>query len=224
MPPAYLIHRDSNVAECLENWDCPSFAEAAPLEISHFHPRSSDHRPRTQVRALHNGKHLFLRFDVDDRFVVSRATKFQESVCFDSCVEFFFRPKPTSGYFNLEINCGGTPLLHYVEDPTRIESGLKKWAPVSAEHALQITIFHSMPATVFPERAEPTRWRIGCVIPVSMLEPYAGAIGRLDGQRWTANFYKCADRSSHPHWGSWSPIGEALNFHQPQMFGDLDFQ
>ena len=37
------------------------------------------------------------------------------------------------------------------------------------------------------------------------------------------NFFKCADDSSHPHWASWAPIGEALNFHQPQYFAPLRF-
>ena len=47
-------------------------------------------------------------------------------------------------------------------------------------------------------------------------------IDRASGQVWRANLYKCGDQTSHPHWASWAPIGEALNFHQPGFFGGLD--
>ena len=53
------------------------------------------------------------------------------------------------------------------------------------------------------------------------MEQYVGRLCNLPGQTWRGNFYKCADRSSHPHWASWSPLGEPLNFHTPQFFGPL---
>jgi hypothetical protein len=60
-------------------------------------------------------------------------------------------------------------------------------------------------------------------IPLALFEAYAGALGALPGTSWRANFYKCADRTSHPHWGAWNPIGEVLNFHKPETFGELRF-
>jgi hypothetical protein len=45
----------------------------------------------------------------------------------------------------------------------------------------------------------------------------------LSGQTWRANLYKCADLSSHPHWGAWAEIGERLDFHQPSRFGEIAF-
>ncbi|MCD6337129.1 MAG: hypothetical protein J7M01_02720, partial [Candidatus Marinimicrobia bacterium] len=36
------------------------------------------------------------------------------------------------------------------------------------------------------------------------------------------NLYKCGDKTSHPHWASWSPI-DKLNFHQPKHFGEFVF-
>ena len=55
------------------------------------------------------------------------------------------------------------------------------------------------------------------------------ALGALDlgpleppaQRRWRGNFYKCADESSHPHWASWRPIGEKLDFHTPEFFGEI---
>jgi hypothetical protein len=42
------------------------------------------------------------------------------------------------------------------------------------------------------------------------------------GNLWRANFYKCGDDTSHPHWAAWSPVDE-LNFHLPRCFGRLGF-
>ena len=37
-----------------------------------------------------------------------------------------------------------------------------------------------------------------------------------------ANFYKCGDKTVHPHYACWNPVGgEKPNFHQPQSFGKL---
>jgi len=58
---------------------------------------------------------------------------------------------------------------------------------------------------------------------IGRLPAGAGADGTLAGTEWRANCFKCADETSHPHWASWAPIGEALNFHQPQYFGVFHF-
>ena len=37
-----------------------------------------------------------------------------------------------------------------------------------------------------------------------------------------ANFYKCGDKTAHPHYLSWSPIHtEKPDFHRPEFFGEL---
>lgn len=45
----------------------------------------------------------------------------------------------------------------------------------------------------------------------------------MSGRIWTANFQKCADETSHPHWVSWMPLPE-LNFHLPDFFGEIVFR
>ncbi|MBI5094406.1 MAG: diguanylate cyclase, partial [Candidatus Hydrogenedentes bacterium] len=68
-----------------------------------------------------------------------------------------------------------------------------------------------------------TEWADEYPIPRALFETYVGPLGRIDGQTWRANFYKCGDETSHPHWASWAPIGEELNFHQPQYFAPIHF-
>ena len=84
-------------------------------------------------------------------------------------------------------------------------------------------ITSSLPPVVDPEITEPVNWSLEAVIPVEILEAFVGPLGPLPGQIWRANFYKCGDRTSHPHWVMWSPIGEIFSFHQPAFFGRLEF-
>lgn len=141
-----------------------------------------------------------------------------------ACAEFFVQTKPQRGYFNIEVNCGGTMLLYYVEDPTMTQHGLARAAPVLPEFAAQISILHTLPTRVEPAITADTRWSIAYRVPFVVFEHYVGSIGSLAGQIWRGNLFKCADQSSHPHWGTWSPIGEELNFHQPKYFGELHLQ
>jgi hypothetical protein len=218
------VPRVRQLPESMGRWDDPLWPTSATLDISSFHPLSSAHRPKTQVRLLHDGRTLAILFRVQDRFVRSVHTRPNEQVCEDSCVEFFVQPRPDKGYFNFEVNAGGTMLLYYVEDPARAPDGsLKRFRPVEESLARRIEIHHSLPPAVDPEIAVPTAWTIELRIPVEIMESYIGPLGDLTGQRWRANFYKCGDKTSHPHWGAWSPVGEALNFHQPARFGVLNF-
>jgi hypothetical protein len=40
-----------------------------------------------------------------------------------------------------------------------------------------------------------------------------------------ANFYKCADQTSHPHWLTWASVDYPQpKFHLPEFFGRLVFE
>jgi hypothetical protein len=223
MPSQYTAHPFQENAPLDEPWDGPKWSAAEEARIDNFHTASSAHRPAVAAKLMYDVANLYLRFRVEDRFVVAKHAEFQNPVWRDSCVEFFVQPRMTGGYFNFEINCGGALLSYYIEDWTRSADGFAKFTPISAEHGRQIRITHSLPSLVMPERQEPTEWRVACAIPLEVLEAYAGPLGPLAGQTWRGNFFKCADDSSHPHWASWAPIGEELNFHQPKYFGSLRF-
>jgi hypothetical protein len=141
----------------------------------------------------------------------------------DSCVEFFLQPKPDRGYFNFEFNCGGSLLCYYIVDPVRVPGGFRDFTPLPEADGRQVAIYHSMPPRVEPEIAEPTEWRLEFSIPFSVLEKWVGPVGRVGGQEWRANLYKCGDETSHPHWASWAPVDE-LNFHLPRCFGTIQFE
>jgi len=200
--------------------DDPAWAQAEAGCVAAFRPEGSDHRPDVRFAVLHDATSLYVRFEVRDRYVRSVQTAYQGSVCTDSCVEFFVQPRPDRGYLNFETNAGGTLLLSYIEDATRTPGGFRKFRPVDAVWGRQIVVHHTLPAVVEPEMTGPVAWRLGYRIPVTLIEAHTGPLGPLDGQVWRANFYKCADHTSHPHWASWSPV-TAFNFHLPECFGEL---
>jgi hypothetical protein len=219
----YTAYPAAGTAPLDAPWESPLWQQAEEAHIDQFHTAGSSHRPVVRARLLYDAANLYLRFRVEDRYVVAKHTQFQDPVWRDSCVEFFVEPRPSSGYFNFEINCGGALLSYYIEDSTRTPDGFAKFTRLAPEHGARICITHSMPATVMPEQEGPVVWQIGCRIPLAVLEAYAGPLGLLAGQAWRGNFYKCADDSTHPHWASWAPIGEELNFHQPSCFALIRF-
>mgnify|MGYP005629962841 CR=1 FL=1 len=204
----------------------PALWSTECISVDHFPWEDSGHRPKVCARALWDEHFLAVRFDVEDRYVRAVAQNFNDSVCLDSCVEFFVAPSADpaqDAYFNFEVNCGGTILLH------RCASGAERAAGgsndnVTAEDGATIRMAHTLPKIVEPELEDPTNWAIEYHVPWSLFEAYFGAVTPSAGTTWRANFYKCGDRTSHPHWASWSPVDTPRpNFHQPAFFQPIHF-
>lgn len=223
-PARYTIHRAESLPPVTAAWDDRAWACADTLTIARFHPRSSGHHPHTQVRLLHDGQAIAVIFRVEDRFVVARNTEYQSPTHKDSCVEFFVKPIADRGYFNFEFNAIGTLLLWYVEKPRGPDGVFEKYTEVSKDLADTIQVHASLKGPIPNERPESIIWTISYRIPLALLERYTGPLAPLSGQTWRANFYKCADDSTHPHWGHWADIGERLDFHQPDRFGEIVFE
>jgi hypothetical protein len=204
-------------------WDAPAWTRAETLELAHFRPEGSDHRPRTRARLLHAPDGLFGIFRVEDRYVRSVHTRFGDAVYQDSCVEVFLAPRPERGYLNFEMNCGGTLLASHVRDPRRVPGGFADFERLGADEGRSVLVRSSLPRTVDPEVESPLTWELAFFIPRELLERRVGPLGPLAGQAWRANLYKCGDQTSHPHWASWAPLDER-NFHLPRCFGTLLFE
>ena len=199
-----------------------SWASIPALQIQHFHHKSSAHRPTVAVRLAASRTHLHCCWQVMDAQVVSKVTEPNGSVCTDSCVELFFAPKSGHGYFNLEINAGGTKHCSYIEDSRVVDGAFAKMRFLTPSDLTKIAVRSTLPPVISPEIAGPTTWEMAVAIPFEVLSDYVGQLIEPAGT-WRANLYKCADLSSTPHWASWSPIGERLAFHQPEFFGSLHF-
>ncbi len=225
-PPSgdcYTVRRVDGDIDGHTPWTSDDWRRAPHLNVDRFRPESSDHRPRTIAKLLWDDAALWGAFTVEDRYIRCVHTHFQSPVYEDSCVEFFVQPRPDRGYFNFEFNCGGALLASYITDPTRTETGFKAWQPLAPEEGRRVGVWPSMPAVVDPEMAEPGTWQLVFRIPFDILRPYTGALRADEGDVWRANFYKCGDATSHPHWAAWRPV-DALNFHLPRCFGYLRFE
>lgn len=204
------------------NWDKPEWKNAPVAELTHYMGDKPDHFPRTQAKVLYDDKALYVIFRVEDRYVRAVAGQHDDPVCLDSCAEFFFVPGMdlSKGYFNMEMNCGGTMLFHFQVIPR------KDSVAIGNDDLNRIEIAHNMPKTVNPEISAPTTWVIEYRLPLDILPKYRKDITKPGpGVTWRANFFKCADNSSHPHWLTWSKVERPRpDFHVPECFGTLQFE
>ncbi len=220
----YTIARTEQLSAPDGIWEREEWQEAETLEVTHFSWEDSGHHPKTQARLLYNDTTLAVIFCVEDRYIRAVAEKYQDGVCRDSCVEFFVAPLTESDvYFNFEVNCGGTTLLHRNPHPEARERGEQRTG-VSEADWRTVALAHSMPRIVEPEVTESKTWTVEYHVPFALFHKYFDGVRHDTGTRWRANFYKCGDQTSHPHWGSWAPVDTPRpNFHVPASFQTLVF-
>jgi len=222
--PEYFVRRAVQRPLLDGQWNSVAWRAAETLEVAHFYPKSGGHHPVTHARMVYDEAGLYGIFRVEDCYVLCTHTEYQSAVYKDACVEFFVKPKPDRGYMNFEMNCGGAMLLRYIEDPTRTADGFAKYCTVPAEIGGLVRRHATFYGKVEPEIVEPVVWTLEYHIPFRVLETYVGALGDVRGTEWRANFHKCAENNSHPHWATWTAVGERLDFHQPDGFGVIRFE
>ncbi|MDQ1328144.1 MAG: Carb-bd dom fam9 protein [Candidatus Poribacteria bacterium] len=216
----YEVHRLAGTISIDGKWDKPQWRNIKSIEIKNHMGEKPKYQPATKVKMVYDDEHIYVIFRVEDQYVRSVAEEYHGPVWRDSCVEFFFTPGQdlTLGYLNLEVNCGGTALLHYQKSPGQ---------DVKEAHVAdmdQIKIAHSLPKIVDPEITEPIVWTIEYRLPFAVIQKYCQITMPEPGGVWRANFYKCAESNSHPHWLTWSFVEHRQpNFHLPAFFGTLEF-
>jgi hypothetical protein len=202
-------------------WDKLPWIEIPPINIDQYAGKKPDHFPGVQAKMAYDPAALYVIFQVSDRYVLALSKNYQDEVANDSCVEFFFTPGEdlSQGYFNLEVNCGGTALFHHQKGRKMDD------VPVAITDFDQVQIMHTLPHIVDPEIEEAVTWVVEYRLPFAILSNYVRVGLPSSGRTWRANLYKCADGSSHPHWLTWSPIDTPVpDFHRPEFFGQLIFQ
>ncbi len=203
------------------NWDKPQWQSVEAMSIRCLLGDKPKFIPNTQAKLLYDDNNLYVIFCVCDHYVKAVAQETQGPVWEDSCVEFFFSPQNASPlpYFNLEINCGGTALMHYNRVPRQDVS------PLETTEVERIEIASALPKIVNPEIDTATTWTIEYRMPLAILTKFPSYTHPRPAVTWHANFFKCGDKTSNPHWLTWSPItNDTLDFHQPQFFGTLVFE
>jgi hypothetical protein len=203
------------------DWSKLQWKNIKPVEITNYMGEVPGYKPDVQAKMMYDNNNLYVIFLVRDRYVRCITKDFNGPVWEDSCVEFFFAPDNNfpERYFNLEINCGGTPLMHY-----NTIAG-KETTIIDPHDLAKIEIAHTLPQIIDPEIKNQVTWSIEYCLPVSMLKKYSDITFPKPGVEWRANFYKIAENSSNPHYITWSVvINDKPNFHIPKYFGLLKFQ
>lgn len=175
------------------------------------------YQPEVHFRMAHNGKAIWVKFYVTEEFILAERTETNSATHRDSCVEFFIDPLQDGNYYNFEFNGIGTTHLAYGpgrKDRSFIDAQLIKD---------QIKIMSSLGNEPFKEKDGGHSWEMTVVIP-SRVFTHSPEIN-LKNLKAKANFYKCADDTSRPHYLTWNPVGtERPDFHQPTYFGNLVFE
>lgn len=218
----YTVKKTEKPIELTTDWNDSQWENANVLTIENYIRERPEHFPKAQAKLMYDDNYVYAIFRVEDNYIRVVADTTHGKVWQDSCVEFFFSPDANSPerYFNLETNAGGTMLFRYNDKTAEIENYLD---PADCN---ELKIQTTLPTIVEPEITEPTTWTLTYKIPIEVLEKYATIVKPASGVQWRANFYKCADKTSHPHWLCWSPITqkEKAHFHLPQYFGAIEFE
>ncbi len=216
----YTIRKAKQLVNLNDSFSEGAWKDAELLPINLVHSKSSDHHPVVNARLLYDNAGIYIRFEVQDQYVLARHKNYQDPVCTDSCVEFFIHPQGRKDYYNFEMNAVGTLLLYNISDATRTPTGFVGYAPVPREKVQGMAIATSLHGVIDPEIAEPVNWSLAAFIPFSIFELDANPVS---GEVWRANLFKCGDNSSHPHWISAYPLTD-LNFHLPECFKEVVFE
>lgn len=178
-------------------------------------PDQYPYKPDVAFRMAYTDEALLLHFRVSEENVRSVAGADNGPVWEDSCVEFFSIPANDGVYYNMECNCtghllvgGGAGRQGRQHAPQDVLDKVDRWS--------------SLGTGDFEERQAPAQWEVALVIPFSTY--FLHQITSMDGCCIRANFYKCGDKLSKPHFLSWNSITwEKPNFHLPDFFGELQF-
>lgn len=222
----YTIAHLSDAPAPLAPVESEPWRDTDVARVEWFHPAGSDHQPRVAFRALRFGAFLIARYSVKDRYVRCVHTNFQDPVYEDSCCELFLQPsgqhEDGTGYFNIECNAIGVLMISWITDSTRTADGFagQTRLPAGADTAIQR--YTTLSGPIDPENDNELDYEIEIRLPLQLLGEYSGTEVK-SGDTWRGNIYKCSENSSHPHWGAWSPIGDRLEYHQPDRFGELSF-
>jgi hypothetical protein len=217
----YTVSKVQLAPEINAEWDKEPWLSIPALSTKNYMGDKPEHFPKAQAKLAYDDQAIYVIFRVEDKYIRAVAKKYQDSVYKDSCVEFFFTPglDIDKGYFNLEMNCGGNALFHHQK------MGDRESMAITEQDFNKLTIAHSLPKIIDPEIESDTTWTLEYRLPFSILENYAQVTRPGTGVEWQANFYKCADACSHPHWLTWSHIDYPKpQFHLPQYFGTLRFE
>lgn len=171
--------------------------------------------PLVYFQIAHTGQSIVLQYHVQEQEIRAEYKIDNQPVYKDSCVEFFLSFDRLH-YYNFEFNAIGTALLGY-------GSQKKESRQRHSSSLLRLIRRHSIIDPVSVKGDEQRKWSLLVEIPVSVLN--RELFSDLSGISASANFYKCGDNLTVPHYVSWKRIeAPQPDFHLPGFFGQVIFE
>lgn len=174
-------------------------------------PKDAPYTPDCNGSIARAKGHLAVMFHV--RGLDLRATALEDGGnCWeDSCCEFFITDPYDGTYYNFELNCIGSLLA--AKRTSRIDS-----SPLDSALLTRVLRFSSLKHQEINASDTVFSWTVAMLIPFEVIG--------IDGDNLPVsarcNFYKCGDKTAHPHFLSWNPIQTPKpDFHRPECFGGL---
>ena len=184
-----------------------------PIETVNWDSHS--YKPSVKFNIAWGDREIYIKYYVREAHVKAEKSHTNEMVCEDSCVELFVSPSDDGIYYNFEFNPIGTGLMgvgHGRQDRVRADTAV-------IEGIRRLT---TMGAEPFPEISGDISWSLTLAIPLEAF--FQHNVDNLAGKSFRANFYKCGDKLSNPHYVTWNPVGtEKPDYHRPEHFGILNF-
>jgi hypothetical protein len=173
------------------------------------------YKPSVAFSIASSDKELFLKYYVAEKCFKADHTKSNQEVYEDSCVEFFVSPGGDNGYYNFEFNGIGTCLMGR-------GTGRNDRVRLDSEIISRIRRMSTMGNKPVGEIHGDITWSITIAIPFGVFTNHEENI--FAGKEIRANFYKCGDKLTVPHYVTWNPVGtEKPDFHRPEFFGFIKF-
>jgi hypothetical protein len=190
-------------------------AQKGTIYIDTLNWKGYKYKPDVRLAIAYGDNEIFLKYYVTEKYFKAEKTESNEMVCEDSCVEFFVSPENDGIYYNIEFNAIGTCLLGSGMD----RASSKRVDPALISKIRRLTSAGTKP---FKEKTGEHSWTITVAIPFEVF--FRHKIKSIKGRSFRANFYKCGDKLSVPHYVTWNPVGtREPDYHRPEYFGILKF-
>lgn len=184
-----------------------------PVEVLNW--KSFAYKPDVSFTIAYTRHEMLLKYYVTEQWFKAEKTETNQDVYEDSCVEFFVSPSDDGIYYNLEFNGIGTCLMGS-------GTGRENRKRADPEIISRIRRKGSAGEKSVSEKSGGYSWTITMAIPFNVF--FHNDISGLKGMTFRANFYKCGDKLSVPHYVTWNPVGTAKpDYHRPEYFGLLKF-
>ena len=178
------------------------------FEISNYLWETGDYKPKTTVELSYDENGYKVHFTSNETNLRRVETEHNTDIYLDSCVEMFvqFLPGTDERYTNFEINPNGA---------INCSSGTGRHDRIFYEtDALENLNCHTA--------VHDDGWEVFFEIPLSFIRLRYPEYVHKSGTAIRANFYKCGNKTVHPHWCSWNKVDTPnRDFHRPEYFKEI---